>query len=154
MPRKLLSVTLILVVVVAISCESRANTTEIYFKNPAGKLSPKISVEVVNTPQGRQVGLMYRRELAENSGMLFIFPETKQQVMWMKNTYIPLCLVFIDKNMSIVGFIEDVPILNEKHRFVEPESSMVLELNAGACRRLGVEQNSTLMLDGNLPAPL
>ena len=60
------------------------------------------NVEVAKTIEERRVGLMYRKKLLNNEGMLFIFPHEKIIQLWMKNTYIPLDVIFISENKIIV----------------------------------------------------
>jgi len=57
-------------------------------------------VEVVKTPEERSRGLMYRNHLDWDSGMLFVYPGPRQMVFWMKNTYIPLSIAFIDEDKT------------------------------------------------------
>ncbi|OGP55799.1 MAG: hypothetical protein A2Y65_01750 [Deltaproteobacteria bacterium RBG_13_52_11] len=62
----------------------------------------RVNVEVVSKPADLQMGLMYRKHLAKDSGMLFIFPEEGSQSFWMKNTFIPLDMIFISAGLVIV----------------------------------------------------
>ncbi|TXI20691.1 MAG: DUF192 domain-containing protein [Nitrosomonas sp.] len=68
-----------------------------------------ISVEVAHTPLSRSRGLMHRKELDENTGMLFIFPESGFHSMWMKDTYIPLSVAFIDERGIILNIANMQP---------------------------------------------
>jgi len=61
-----------------------------------------ILVELANTPQKRAQGLMFRKKLNPDQGMLFIFPDQKQRVFWMKNTLIPLSIGFFNANKTLV----------------------------------------------------
>lgn len=69
----------------------------------------KLQVEVADTPASRAQGLMHRRHLDENSGMLFIFEETSRGGFWMKNTLIPLSIAFIDEKWLVVD-IKDMKV--------------------------------------------
>src|SRR5574341_2003990 len=63
-------------------------------------------VEIADTPAKRELGLQYRRELADDQGMLFLFPAEAVQTFWMKNTPIPLDMIFIGADAKIVGIVE------------------------------------------------
>jgi len=74
----------------------------------AGGSLQKISVEIADTPEERAAGLMHREFLAEDMGMLFVFEEQKEQSFWMKNTLMPLDMIFVDENFEIVDVKENV----------------------------------------------
>src|SRR5262245_20865480 len=63
----------------------------------------ELALEVMHTPAGRERGMMYRDALAEGHGMLFVFPDESQRAFWMKNTLVPLDMVFIGRDGLIVG---------------------------------------------------
>jgi uncharacterized membrane protein (UPF0127 family) len=94
---------------------------------------------------------MYRRSLPQDAGMIFVFPDERQNSFWMKNTYIPLDMVFVSRDMKVVGVLHDVPPLNELPRAVGKPSMYVLEFAAGTMHRYGVEQGATLAIDDPLP---
>jgi hypothetical protein len=124
---------------------------EIGFFPPAEAKGPSFQVEVVASPSTRAHGLMFRRELAEREGMLFVFPDEKIQSFWMKNTLIPLDMVFVSKEMKVVGILENVPPLTEDSRFVESPSIYVLEFAGGAMKKFGVKPGFSLEIRGQLP---
>jgi hypothetical protein len=99
-------------------------------------------------------GLMYRKEIDPHRGMIFVFPEEKVQTFWMKNTYIPLDMVFVTKEMKVVGILENVPPLNEEPRTVGKPSLYVLEFGAGVMRKNGVTPGSIVSIHGQLPGAL
>jgi uncharacterized protein len=113
---------------------------------PAGKLDrgqirfddassrPSIEVEVARTDESRQRGLMYRQKLASESGMLFVWDDETFRAFWMRNTCIPLDMLFISKDKTIVGVLEQVPVLNEEPRSMPCPAAYVLEVNAGWVR--------------------
>ena len=91
------------------------------------------NVEVAQTPAERALGLMYRQELAENSGMLFIFAENALHNFWMKNTFIPLDIIWISADNKIIYLNKNtLPCKTEQCPQIKPnaEARYVLEINA------------------------
>jgi hypothetical protein len=97
-----------------------------------------VDVELARTEPERRKGLMDRASLPENAGMLFIFDETSVQSFWMKNTLIPLDMVFIDEDGRIVGIVESAEPRTLTERTVGKASRYVLEVNGGWARSHGV----------------
>jgi uncharacterized membrane protein (UPF0127 family) len=90
-------------------------------------------------------GLMFVRELPQNVGMLFIYDGDAIRSMWMKNTYVPLDMVFARADGTVVNVVSDtVPQTLNSHVSSEP-ARFVLELNAGTARKLGIGQRSRLV---------
>lgn len=90
-----------------------------------------VEVEVMRTPQERALGMMHRKELAANKGMLFIFPRADVQAFWMKNTLIALDMIFIDEARRVVGVVHDAEPLTLQSRGVDKASKYVVEVNGG-----------------------
>ncbi len=126
----------------------------VVFENPNGTRSPSFNLEIAANNEERTRGLMYRRELKPDHGMIFIFTEDKIQSFWMKNTYISLDMLFIDRDLQVVGILENVPILNEQPRTVGIPSRYVVELLAGTASRFGIVRNSKLLPAIELPRGL
>lgn len=124
---------------------AKAELVELSFQNPKGNTSNKFFVEVAAKPREIETGLMYRRELAKDRGMLFVFPSERDQVFWMKNTYISLDLIFIDSNKKVVGILDRLPTLNEEKRRVGKPSKYVLEIPAGRAKQEGIIAGSKLI---------
>lgn len=99
---------------------------------------PSVEVELARTDAERSRGLMYRTTLPPESGMLFAWTTEEHRAFWMRNTCIPLDMLFIDRQKRIVGIVEQVPVLNERSRSVPCPASFVLEVNAGYCRAHGI----------------
>lgn len=96
-------------------------------------------VEVARTTEEQGKGLMYRREMAPDAGMLFVYPAVSRVTMWMKNTFIPLDMLFIGAEGRITHIVErTVPQSNELIGSNGPVRA-VLELNAGTASRLGIK---------------
>jgi uncharacterized membrane protein (UPF0127 family) len=105
---------------------------------PPGREPVTFEVEVANEDRTRQRGLMFRRQMAENAGMLFLFEEQEHLSFWMHNTYLPLDMVFITSAMRVLGVVENAEPQTDDPREVEGDSQYVLELNAGTARRHGI----------------
>jgi uncharacterized protein len=108
----------------------------------------RLEVEIATDPAHRERGLMYRRSLPAAQGMLFVFDEPRIHTFWMKNTCIPLDMLFIDRDGVIVGIEENVPTMNTRTYAVRCPSLYVLEVNAGWCRRHGVRAGQRVRFEG------
>ena len=97
------------------------------------------NVEVAKTIEERSIGLMYRKKLLTNEGMLFIFPREKIIQLWMKNTYIPLDVIFISENKVIVDIKKNMEKLSETIVKSKVKSRYALEFNAGLINKLDIE---------------
>jgi len=95
-------------------------------------------VEVVDTPKARARGLMFRKSMPADHGMLFEFKTEGPISMWMKNTYIPLDMVFIGRDGRVVGVAADAEPFSERIIASPEPAYAVLELNAGAARRISL----------------
>tara|TARA_A100001015_G_scaffold9051_1_gene11066 strand:+ start:1701 stop:2114 length:414 start_codon:yes stop_codon:yes gene_type:complete len=97
------------------------------------------NVEVAKTIEERRTGLMYRKKLLNNEGMLFIFPREKIIQLWMKNTYIPLDVIFISENKVIVDIKKNMEKLSKTIVKSKVKSRYALEFNAGLINKLDIE---------------
>jgi hypothetical protein len=104
----------------------------------SGGKQQKVEVEVVRTQRDIRRGLMYRTHLDENAGMLFLFKKEKFQSFWMKNTLIPLDMIFIGASMRIAGIVENAEPKTNTSRKVPAPSQYVLEVNGGWTDKHGV----------------
>ncbi|MSQ47887.1 MAG: DUF192 domain-containing protein [Deltaproteobacteria bacterium] len=98
----------------------------------------RVSVEIADTNEKRSFGLMYRRELLESHGMLFLFPRQGPQSFWMKNTPLPLDILFIDTSLTIVSIARNTTPYSEKPLPSDKPARFVLEVNGGFCQRHGI----------------
>ena len=89
-----------------------------------------IRAEVANTPESRMKGLMFRKTLGTSDGMLFVFDEPQRQCMWMRNTYVPLSVAFIDASGAILN-VEDMEPLTENSHCAAGPAKYALEMNKG-----------------------
>lgn len=98
-----------------------------------------IDIEVATTPQEQALGLMYRTSLADTKGMLFPYGEARELTMWMKNTYIPLDMVFIRGDGTVHRIEVKAEPLSERVISSDGPVTAVLELAGGAAERLGLK---------------
>ena len=105
-------------------------------------------VEVADTPSKREMGLQYRRDLAADRGMIFLFPAESQQSFWMKNTPLPLDMIFINRERKIVGIVEQTAPFSLDPRSVGAPSQYVLEINGGLAKRHAIKAGDVVRFDG------
>jgi uncharacterized membrane protein (UPF0127 family) len=116
-----------------------------------------IQVDVVDTPASREKGLMFRKSLPKDYGMLFVFPMEMGLNFWMKNTWTSLDIVFIGQDRKITVVHERVPrstqkTTDEEVARVGGTGQYVLELPAGAARRYKLKAGQQLEFDVPIPA--
>lgn len=97
-----------------------------------------ISVEIASTPATREHGLMYRSDLGTDAGMLFLFPQDENLQFWMKNTPLPLDMIFIDALRTVVGIVANTRPFSTQARGVGKPSRYVLEVHGGLCTKHGI----------------
>jgi hypothetical protein len=98
----------------------------------------RIDIEIAGNPYKRATGLMFRSSLPDNAGMLFIYEKTQPLFFWMKNTYIPLDIIFANGKMQIVTIHKNTKPLSEKLILSYADSLYVVEVNAGFCDKYGI----------------
>ncbi len=102
-----------------------------------------IRAEVAARPEQRQIGLMNRRQMGTNDGMLFIFERAEMHCFWMRNTLIPLSIAFLDDDGSIIN-IADMKPLDETSHCPARAVRFALEMNVGWFERRGLKAGSKL----------
>src|SRR5690606_4904811 len=119
--------------------------------NASGNDPVEVQVEVADTNFERQRGLMFRTEMADDWGMLFVFDIVKPMSFWMKNTYLPLDMVFIAEDGEVVGIAENARPLDIGPRYESgAPARYVLEVNGGFLGRNGIRVGHTVRLK-NIP---
>jgi len=98
----------------------------------------RFKVEVATSPQQVEQGLMFRRQMAADAGMLFLFERPDPAVFWMKNTFIPLDMIFIGTDGRILNIAERTIPLSETPVHAAGPTMAVLEVNGGTASRLGI----------------
>ncbi len=100
--------------------------------HPAGGAPRVLRLEVARSPAERARGLMYRKEIPEDGGMLFVFEREDDWPFYMRNTYIPLDLLYLDSEGTICGFVENMRPLDESPRSSGCAARFVIEVRGGA----------------------
>ncbi len=148
--------TIVLLSLTMANCQSKKTTqatstdmtTDVKFKKEGelkfldgktDKLISKIDIEVAQTPDEEQQGLMYRRSMADSLGMLFIFDTEEEQSFWMKNTYIPLDIIYVNSKKEIVSIAQDCKPLSEESVPSNGKAIYVVEVNGGYAAEKGLK---------------
>ncbi len=113
-----------------------------------------VDVEVASTPITRQRGLMWRTQLAEGKGMLFVFPEVEEQSFWMKNTLLSLDMIFIDADLKIAGIVARTEPRSLESRGVGKPSLYVLEVPGGWSEKISLRAGGAVELLGVAEIPV
>ena len=109
----------------------------------------RFMVELALTPEDQALGLMFRDAMPADRGMLFIFPDQRMRSFWMKNTRIPLDILYFDEQLRLVSVSENAKPCRTPRCTSYPSTGparYVLELNAGQAARLGVQPGDELEL--------
>lgn len=139
---------LLLFVCFFLGCKDRPRTITVSFES-----SPKLEVEVAHTPGARQLGLMYRKELPENGGMLFIFPDEAERGFWMKNTYLELDIIFMNRDFEVTGVIHKAVPQSMMMRKSPAPSMYALEVLGGKAAEWGITPGARFSISAPLPTP-
>lgn len=129
--------------------ESDAGLRQLRLCIDTGETTLPFAVELAETPQQQERGLMFRTQLADDSGMLFIFPRERVASFWMRDTVIPLDMLFVRRDGTIESIAADtVPYDLAPHASGEPVIA-VLELRGGLAAEQGIEPGDTVMWAAN-----
>lgn len=103
----------------------------------------RIDAQVASTPEQRQTGLMFRADMPQHEGMIFVFDQPAKQCFWMKNTPLPLSAAFIADDGTIVNIEDMKPLVLDAHCSSKPVR-FVLEMNKGWFAKKGIKAGSKL----------
>jgi uncharacterized protein len=134
-------------VLALILCAAAATAQEVAQRLQAITLTAgmhNIRAEVAQTPEQRQKGLMYRRDLAAHEGMLFVFDEASPQCFWMRNTPRPLSIAFLADDGTIVNIADMQPYSDAAHCSTKPVR-LALEMNQGWFAKRGLKAGAKLV---------
>jgi len=118
---------------------------EVTFMHSGSKAEiKKIDVEVASTPQTQTQGLMFRTHLEDTQGMLFLFPEATKHAFWMKNTLIPLDIIFIEPKGQIDTIYRNTTPLSERSLPSRKSIQFVVEVNGGFCDKNAIKEGDLI----------
>ena len=103
----------------------------------------QIDTQLALTPEQRATGLMFRKEMPQQEGMLFVFPQASPQCFWMKNTILPLTAAFVADDGTIVNLADMKPQTTDSHCSAKPVR-YVLEMNQGWFAKKGIKAGAKI----------
>lgn len=112
----------------------------------------RIEAEVAHTQPNRQLGLMHRRTMAPQRGMLFVFDKLDRHCMWMRNTLLPLAVAFLDEEGRIIN-VEEMQPQTENNHCAERPARYALEMNGGWFMSRGLGAGAPIAGVDKAPAP-
>jgi uncharacterized membrane protein (UPF0127 family) len=117
---------------------------ELTFSDSLNNSKTKIDIQIANTDFDRELGLMFRKQMDENKGMLFIFPEESRQSFWMRNTLISLDMIFVNALNKIVTIHRNTQILSDQSYPSSAPAKYVIEVNGGYCSRHSINEGDKI----------
>ena len=107
-----------------------------------------LKVEVADTSLKRMKGLMFRKSLPRNSGMLFVFNSKNYHTIWTVNMRFPIDIIWLDEKMRVVDMVEDAQPCRISYKVYKPrkKAKYILEVNSGVCKKHGIKLGSVFML--------
>lgn len=118
------------------------------FVGSKGQEKSRLSVEIVDNEHSRELGLMYRRTMGADYGMLFVFDSAAVQSFWMKNTFIALDMIFVDEHGKIVTILPDAVPHSLEPRSSTAPALYVVEVNAGYAARHALRVGDRMIREG------
>lgn len=136
--------------VILMACQTAADNTQkemarILIETTSGEV--EVHAELADTDEKRQRGLMHRTHLAENSGMFFIFDHADRVMFWMRDTPLPLDMIFISADQKILHIEEKTVPLSTEIITSPREVKYVLEVPADFCEKNGVRAGDTVQIN-------
>ena len=121
-------------------------TAKVHLESASG--TKTVNVEVVQSPGLVQKGLMYRKYMDPDAGMLFLMGDEDDHHFWMKNTLIPLDIMFITADLHVAGILENMKPLDTISKGVGKTSLYVLEVNGGYSKTHGISAGTKVRFEG------
>ena len=120
---------------------------ELTFTDSSGSLI-KIDIQIARTEFDRQLGLMFRKSMNENQGMLFIFPDNRIRSFWMRNTEIPLDMIFVDSSKTILNIAKNTTPYSDSSYTSTGPAKYVVEVNRGFTGRYNIKKGDKISWTG------
>lgn len=139
MKKKLFVLSVLMLMLAACAGQNTLPTTTITIHHH------EFTLEIANTPETRERGLMYRDNMPKNHGMIFIFDQAGRVSFWMKNTRIPLDIIYISEQGIVTGIYTLQPY-DERGIHGPPEARFAIELNAGISNEIGLKSGDKLLM--------
>jgi uncharacterized membrane protein (UPF0127 family) len=117
---------------------------ELTFYSADGVKKATIDIEIANTEYERELGLMKRKSMEENQGMLFIFPKEKMQSFWMRNTLISLDMMFVSAQKEIITIQKNTKVLSDQSYPSTKPAKYVIEVDAGFSARHNIKEGDKI----------
>lgn len=119
---------------------------EVFLTKPSGDTIKQLQIEIADNDYERETGLMYRETLQPDQGMLFIFKNEQPRGFYMKNTYIPLDLVFLNSKNKVISISKNAKPKSMESILSEKPAKYVLEINAGSAEAWNLQVGDSLIL--------
>ena len=139
----LIKASLVLVMLLFLTFPLKAKTETLLINNH------RLEVELALTPEKQKKGLMFKKKLQKNKGMLFIFDKESYIPIWMKNTYIPLDILWISSQNIIVDTKQNASPLSKKIYHPKQKANKVLEINAGLLKKWAIKKGTKVKIESN-----
>jgi uncharacterized protein len=117
---------------------------EVFFQDSLKNLVKKVDVEIAETDDARHLGLMYREGMSEDQGMFFIFPAEEYQSFYMKNTVLPLDIIFVNSKKRIVKIHKNTQPFSEKSLPSYEPALYVVEVNSGFTDKFRIKEGDPI----------
>ena len=138
------------VAVIATASAQDKKIAEIVISNTQGQQYHYVA-ELAHTPELRSKGLMFRQHFEADQAMLFLWPATSRRLFWMKNTFVPLDILFFSETGTLFSFVHMAEPRSETlHSSIDP-TAFVIELKGGEAKRLNIDIGSELTFKTKLP---
>lgn len=117
---------------------------ELQFINDSDSIIFNIDIELATTEEEHARGLMFRKQMDENKGMLFMFSYEDWRSFWMRNTLIPLDIIYVNAKRQVVSICKNAKTLDETSLPSEAPAMYVIEINAGLCDKYGIDKGTVV----------